>query len=177
MGMARTVPDFYKKDRFEFLGLAAPFPLLGGFVCCFLSLSTPKRTFSDWFGFLIGLFISTVLLLTAIRLFYEAITLFREKRNWFKSTDTAKATIVNRQEVANDPADVDYAYSYGQFIPSKYWYLTLKMIPSQLGIKPGETLVSVGINESQYKRYDGRTSVTIYYSREHPFVFLLEDEI
>jgi hypothetical protein len=51
------------------------------------------------------------------------------------------------------------------------------MIPNQLAIKPEETLVSVRISESQFKIYSDSDSVKIRYSRDNPFVFLLEDEV
>jgi hypothetical protein len=177
MGTVRQVPGFHKKDRFEVLGLAGLFPLLGGFFCCYITISIPKHTFSDWFSTLLYLLMGTGLLLTAIYLFSRATTMFRETRNWFKNTATVQATIVDRHEVQNSSEDIDYAYSYGQYIPSGYWYLTLKFDPSKSGIAPEETLVSVAINESQYKRYAGRTSVTISYSTSDPLVFLLEDEV
>jgi len=177
MSASRKVPSFHIKDRFEVLGLAGAFVLLSGFFCCFMTISTPRHTFSDWFRSLMGLLIGAGLLLGAITFFMDTITIFREKRNWFKNTATVQTTIVDRQEIENDPNDVDYAYSYGHYMPSKYWYLTLEIVPSQLAITPEEILVSVAINESQYKRYAGRTSVTIYYSTVDPFIFLLEDEV
>jgi hypothetical protein len=174
---SRKVPDFQKQDRFEVLGLAALFPLLSGFFCCYIAISIPKHTFSDWLSSLLELLMSIGLLLTAIYLFNRAAPMFRATRTWFKNTATVQATIVDRHEVQNSSEDIDYAYSYGQYIPSGYWYLTLKFVPSKSGITPEERLVSVAINESQYKRYAGRTSVTVSYSTSDPLVFLLEDEI
>ena len=176
MGAHRKVPSFYGKGKPEIHYLAGLVALLGGLF--FLSgIFAPKNSLSDWLGCLVLPFLSFLLIFGAVTVAQEGTSIQREMRSWFGTSDKANTTIVNRREVANDPADVDYAYSYGQFMPSKYWYLTLQMIPSQVAIKPEETLVSVAINESQYKRYDGRTSVTIYYSTTDSFIFLLEDEV
>ena len=118
----------------------------------------------------------TVILLTSIMLFKDGIANFREKRNWFKDTANAKTTIVERQEILNDPRDIDYASAYGQYIPKGSWYLILEIVPSQLTPKPEETTITVSISEAQYKRYANRDTVRIYFSKEDPFVFLLEDE-
>ena len=177
MGTYRSVPSFHKKDRFEFLFLAGVFPLLIGFFFCFVAVSIPKHSFSDWSGSLIGLLLGVGLLLTGIAVFNRATSIFRETRSWFKNTATAETTIVDRQEIINDQNDIDYAYSYGQYIPRGYWYLILESIPSQLAIKPEEMSVSVSINESQYKKYANRNKAQICYSKEDPFVFLLEDEV
>jgi len=177
MGASRKIPDIQKQDRFEVLGLAGLFPLLSGFFCCYITISSPKHTFSDWFSSILEILMSIGLLLTAIYFFSRATRIFRETRSWFKNTATAETTIVDRQEIINDQNDIDYAYSYGQYLPRGHWYLILESIPSQLAIKPEEMSVLVSINESQYKKYANRNKAKICYSKEDPFVFLLEDEV
>jgi hypothetical protein len=177
MGASRKVPDFQKQDRFVVLGLAGLFPLLGSFFCCYITIFIPKHTFSDWFSALLYLLMGTGFLLTGMYLFSRAATIFRETRTWFKHTVTVQATIVDRHEVLNSSEEIDYAYSYGKYLPSGYWYLTLKFVPSSSGSTSEEILVSVAVNESQYKRYAVQNSVTVSYSTSDPLVFLLEDEI
>jgi hypothetical protein len=79
---------------------------------------------------------------------------------------------MKREIVDTDPG---YASYYGH--PDRYWHLQLEAIPDQLEVKPKTTSVLVSITEYQYKKYEGKTSVTIYYSPNDPFVFLLEDEV
>lgn len=127
-----------------------------------------------WIGFIrvLGVIIGPVLTLFGFTALGEGISIYKAKRSWFGSAHKAQTDIVRREEVDNN---TDYARYYGE--PSTYWYLKLKPIPEQLAVQPNTMLVSVSIRESQYKKYEGRSSVAIYYSPIDPFVFLLEDEI
>lgn len=127
-----------------------------------------------WIGFIrvLGIIIGLVLILFGFTALGEGISSYKAQRSWFGSAHKAQTDIVQREEVENN---TDYALYYGE--PFTYWYLKLKPIPEQLAVQPETTLVSVGIKETQYKNYEGRSTVTIFYSSIDPFVFMLEDEV
>lgn len=173
----RKTPNFYGKDKPLPLYLGGVFALLIG-LCVFASIFSAKNSFLDYsFGCVFGPFIVFFILVGVVFMFHEGSSIQKERRSWFDAADTAQTTIIDRQEIDNDPRDIEYASGYGQVIPAKYWYLKLEIIPAQLAIKPEEILVSVSVDESQYKRYVHKNTVRIYYSKEDPFVFLLEDEV
>lgn len=102
----------------------------------------------------------------------EGISKYKIQSSWFSTTLKARTDIVQCEEVDNSE---NYSHQYD--VPMTDWYLRLKPIPEQLAAMPDTTLVSVSIRESQYRDYQGKTSVIIFYSPVDPFVFLLEDEL
>jgi hypothetical protein len=170
----RKLPNFYGKEMHDASGV---FLLMVGFGCLWISTAVVRNSLSDSLSCVMIILFGLSMIVVAITFFAMGTSHHKEKNAWFENASTAQTTIMDRQEIENDPRDIDYANAYGYYMPSKYWYLTLKLVPSQLAIAPKEKVVSVGIDESQYKKYAGRTSVTIYYSPADPFVFLLEDEM
>jgi hypothetical protein len=168
----RKRPSFYGKDSRFTSYLFGAFAFLFGVFCVLFCIFVPKDAFIDWFGCLLGFALGLVMVFIAIFSFAEGSSIHAEKRSWFETAVITKTAIIEREEVDNNSEE---ARIYGE--PNKYWHLKLKMIPSQLAILPDATLVSVDINESQYKKYAGRKFVTIYHSIEDPFTFLLGDEI
>lgn len=91
---------------------------------------------------------------------------------WLKAAIAASMTIVRREEEVNDPK-----IAVPLELPEKDWYLVLEMLPDQLAEEPEDEYVFAHVSESVYKKYEGRTSVTVYYLAEKPLEFLLEDEV
>ena len=143
-----------------------------GLVTIIFSIVHNRTTFLDWISCLVASIIGLFFIVGVAGMIKIGFLRIKQKKSWLKASAMAQTTIAERGE---DQDDSEYARVYGN--PDKYWCLKLKMLPNQLAIKPEETLVSVSINESQYKKYEGRISVIIYSSIEDPFVFLLEDEI
>jgi hypothetical protein len=168
----RKWPGFYRKDSRIISYLFGAFAFLFGVFCVLFCIFVPKDAFLDWFGCSLGFVLGLVMVFIAIFSFAEGTSIHIEKRSWLETAVITKTAIIEREIVNNDYED---ARIYGE--PNRYWHLKLKTIPSQSAILPDATLVSVDINESQYKRYAGRKFVTIHYSIEDPFTFLLEDEI
>jgi hypothetical protein len=172
MEASRKTPSFYGKDQPLTLYLGGVFALLLG-LCLFAGIVSPKNSFLDYsFGCLVGPFTVFLIIVGVVFMFHEGSSTHKDRISWFNTAVTAQTTIVKREIVDTDP---EYASYYGH--PDRYWHLQLEAIPDQLKVQPKTTSVLVSVSEYRYKWYEGRTSVTIYYSPVDPFVFLLEDEV
>jgi hypothetical protein len=175
MGEYRKVPiSGYGKGNVASSFMPGIALVLIGWLLLFFGVSNFPKIIFIGIGFLKAfcLVLGAALILFGFTALGEGISSYKAQRSWFGSAHKAQTDIAQREEVDNN---TDYARYYGE--PFTYWYLKIKPIPEQLAVHPSTTLVSVSIKESQYKDYEGKSTVTIFYSPIDPFIFLLEDEV
>jgi hypothetical protein len=88
-------------------------------------------------------------------------------RKWANACATAQLKIVSRNGGTWDD---------GYKFHTSYW-LKLEMNSDQKAIAPYDTIVSVKVWESLYKKLEKQDRVRIYYKPEAPLTFLLEEEL
>ena len=92
-----------------------------------------------------------------------------ERQQWKNACKSAELTIINRHE--SESYDDGYRY---RTAPCR---LELEMNSDQRAVSPNQTIVSVSVSDTVYKRLEKCDSVRIYYLSGSPMTFLLEGEL
>jgi hypothetical protein len=92
-----------------------------------------------------------------------------EKKRWKNTCVSAELTIINRHK----GGVYDDGYSYDRYDCC----LDLEMNSDQIAVSPTQTIVSVNVSDCIYKRLENCNTIRIFYLRESPMNFLLEDEL
>lgn len=94
-----------------------------------------------------------------------------QRKSWAKGCETALLTIVSRHEAVSWWDDY---YSRGRSAPAD---LVLEMNSDQKAVSPNGTTIKAEVSDYVYNRLKGCNTVRVYYMRESPTAFLLEEEL
>ena len=88
----------------------------------------------------------------------------------------ADVPIVDRHHSPGGTYEIGYyPGEYRHYGPS--YHLDLEMTDDQRAVASNQTVVGVGVPGKVYDMLQNRNTVRIYYERENPLTFLLEEEI
>jgi len=110
-----------------------------------------------------------IMLLGARDTFRDSQLAAEERQQWKNACTSAELTIINHHEGGS----YDDGYRYHSF-PCR---LELEMNSDQRAVSPNQTIVSVNVSDTIYKRLEKYNTVRIYYMPGSPMIFLLEDEL
>jgi hypothetical protein len=167
MNAIRRTPEFHPTESAWQIS-AGGVALLIGLVFFIGPLSVEKKGFLDLLRY-IGIILMDLFILTiGLTLLFIGFSDNKKKRGWLRTTAITSAEIVgcNREDVWDQ-----------SYLDTTRWVLEIVMDTSQATGDLNFVSAQVYISESQYKKYINRKSVKVYYSKEDPFVFLLEDEV
>ncbi len=91
----------------------------------------------------------------------------RAKKAWLKGCTVAQVKIVDRHG-----GEWDDGYRF-----HSSWWLHLEMGPDQARVSPNATTLTAQVDQFVYARLEKRDTVRIYYRRETPLAFFIEDEL
>jgi hypothetical protein len=169
MPVLRKLPDFYKAESSFSLFSASAFAFFLS-VLIFIPIFFGKRaTFLEWVGIIFWLFLESILISTIAYSIKAGLSAMREKENWMNSSILAQATIAKIEEIYNPSARY-----YGE--PDYRWKLELEMLACQSAACPGESMVEIYVDQSQFRKFTDKNTLQIRYSPADPLVFLLENE-
>ena len=166
----RKTPEFYPAEN-AWLISAGVIAILAGLVLLispFFIEVKGSLGFLDSLRCLAIIIIDLIVFSAGIKLFSLGYSNEKKKRQWLKAAATTSAKIVECKK--EDVWDQNYMDTIN-------YILEIMMDISQATGNPNSISVRVYMSESQYKKYSNRKSVKVYYSKEDPFIFVLEDEV
>lgn len=163
----RRPPDFYPAESFWTIA-AGFFAISLGLVFLVGPLFFEKRGVVDLLLCVGIAFMDLLMFALGILLISKGVSNYNKKRKWLKTATLTSASIVRCEQ--EDVWDQNY-------MDMTRWVLDVVMKVDLAPGNPVSILAGVYISEKQYKRYINRKATKIYYSREDPFEFLLEDEV
>ncbi len=167
MDGTRKPPDFYPADSLWCLSTGI-FAILVGLAFLIGPMFVEKKGLFDFVRYLWLIILDLLIFALGFFTLSIGLTRNREKKKWLKTTAATAATII--ECIKEDVWDQNY-------FDTVRWVIKITMQCSQAKGNPDHINAQVYISESQYKKYINKKSVKVYYSREDPFVFLLEDEV